>query len=287
MCRHVFARRARRRVTADAHPGLGPRSLSPRSLFEGAARELIRDQMSPRTTSATAFPTCGHSDRDSRDPRRDEGRNLLPFLTHPELPCGRGMRVEPRFVRRTKVRCWFLRLPGLPNRESSLGAPPSTAFTGEVSDDRRARAPGPSEGRVTVRVSSESCRSPGCVALVAHADNRSPPRRPRDTPCHRRAHSRRESPIPSIDEPAKTAAPPLPREGQRHPDDQGAFHRSECAGGHRDHSKCLPASVSRSRRPHVLHGLWRGALKGIASARSRGLPARSIREDERLCQPVG
>jgi len=34
-----------------------------------------------------------------------------------------------------------------------------------VSDDRRARAPGPSEGRVTERVSSESCRSSGCVAL--------------------------------------------------------------------------------------------------------------------------
>jgi hypothetical protein len=58
-CRHPFARRARRRVTADARPGLGPRSLSPRSLFEGAARERIRDQMSPRTTSATAFRRAG------------------------------------------------------------------------------------------------------------------------------------------------------------------------------------------------------------------------------------
>jgi hypothetical protein len=29
-----------------------------------------------------------------------------------------------------------------------------------------------------------------------------------------------------------------------------------------DHSMKLPASVSRSRRPHVLHGLWRGAFFG-------------------------
>jgi hypothetical protein len=137
------------------------------------------------------------------------------------------MRVEPRFVRVTRSRCWFLRLPGLPNREPSPSASPSTACTGEVSDDRRARALGPSEGRVTERVSSESCRSNGCVALVAHADKRSPPRRPRDTPCHRRARSKGERPIPNVDEPAETAAPPPSREGRRHPDDQGAFHRSD------------------------------------------------------------
>jgi hypothetical protein len=219
--------------------------------------------MSPRTTSATAIPTCGHSDRDSRDPRRDGGRNLLPFLTHHLVPLARVvMRVEPRFVRLTRCRCWFLRLPGLPNREPPPSAPPSTAFTGEVSDDRRARAPGPSEGRVTERVSSESCRSNGCVALVAHADRTFPSSASKGHPLSPARSLERERPIPSVDEPAKTASPPPSREGRRHPDDQGAFHRSEVAGGHRDRSKCLPASVSRSRRPHVLHGLWRGAFFG-------------------------
>jgi len=159
------------------------------------------------------------------------------------------MRVEPRFVRRTRCRCWFLRLPGLPNREPSPGAPPPTAFAGEVSDDRRARALGPSEGRVTERVSSESCRSTGCVALVAHADNRSPPRRPRGTPRHRRAHSKGERPIPSVDEPAETVAPPPPREGQRHPDDQGAFHRSEVAGG----TGIAPSAFLRRSPAHAAH----------------------------------
>jgi hypothetical protein len=140
------------------------------------------------------------------------------------------MRVEPRFVHATECRCWFFRLPGLPNREPPPSAPPSPGLHQRSSDDRRARVPGPSEGRVTERVSSVSCRSNGCVALVAHADNRSPPRRPRDTPCHRRAHTKGERPIPCVDEPAEIVAPPPSREGRRHPDDQGAFHRSEVAG---------------------------------------------------------
>ena len=119
--------------------------------------------------------TCGHSDRDSRIPRRDGGRNLLPFLTHPLAPLRESECASSRASSAaTRCRCWFLRLPGLPNREPPPSAPPSTAFTGEVSDDRRARAPGPSEGRVTERVSSESCRSNGCVALVAHADRTFP-----------------------------------------------------------------------------------------------------------------
>jgi hypothetical protein len=165
--------------------------------FRGCCTGAYSRPMSPLRLLQLQL-TCGHCDRSSRVPRRDGGRNLLPFLTHrPLRPVARQvvMRVEPRFVRRTTVRCWFLRLPGLPNRESSSDAPPLPAFTERVSDDRRARALGPSEGRVTERVSSVSCRSNGCVALVAHADNRSPPRRPRDTPRHRRARSKGRDPF--------------------------------------------------------------------------------------------
>jgi len=127
--------------------------------------------------------TCGHSNRDSRDPRRDGGRNLLPFLTHPVVPLARvGMRVEPRFVRNDEVSVLVPPVARFAQPRSPPSAPPPTAFTGEVSDDRRARALGPSEGRVTERVSSESCRSTGCVALVAHADNRSPPWRTKGHP---------------------------------------------------------------------------------------------------------
>jgi hypothetical protein len=196
------------------------------------------------------------------------------------------MRVEPRFVRRTRLRCWFLRLPGLPNRESSPGAPPSTAFTGKVSGDRRARAPGPSEGRVTERVSSESCRSTGCVALVAHADNRSPPRRPRDTPCHRRAHSKGESPLPSVDEPAKTAAPPPPREGQRHPDDQGAFHRSEVAGAR----WITPQRFLRRSPAHAAHTFstvcGEVLFWALQALRREGYPRRAFERTSAFVSPL-
>lgn len=170
------------------------------------------------------------------------------------------MRVEPRFVRRTRFRCWFLRLPGLPNRESSPAAPPPTAFTGEVSDDRRARALGPSEGRVTERVSSECCRSIGCVALVAHADNRSPPQRPKEHPTsparsfeRGETHSQRRR---AGQDRRSTATPRRATASRR----SGCFSPQRSRRRNLDHSRCLPASVSRSRRPHVLHGLWRGAL---------------------------
>lgn len=186
----------------------------------------------------------------------------------------------------TRCRCWFLRLPGLPNREPPPSAPPPTAFTGEVSDDRRARAPGPSEGRVTERVSSESCRSNGCVALMAHADNRSPPRRPRDTPCHRRAHTKGERPIPCADEPAETAAPPPSREGQRHPDDQGAFHRSEVAGA----SRIAPQCFLRRSPAHAAHTFSTGCgevlFRALQALRREGYPRRAFERTSAFVSPL-
>ena len=131
--------------------------------------------MSPRTTSATAITTCGHSDRDSRDPRRDGGRNLLPFLTHHLVPLARVvMRVEPRFVRSDEVSVLVPPVARFAQPRTPAERATSDGFHRRSSDDRRARAPGPSEGRVTERVSSKSCRSNGCVALMAHADRTFP-----------------------------------------------------------------------------------------------------------------
>lgn len=100
--RHRFEGRAHRRATADARAALGPRSLPPRSLFEGAARGLIRDQMPPQTTSATATDVRALRPR-ALEPRRDGGRNLLPFLTHVALSFESRVRVEPRFVHTSEV----------------------------------------------------------------------------------------------------------------------------------------------------------------------------------------
>jgi len=55
------------------------------------------------------------------------------------------------------------------------------------SEDRRARVEGPSEGRVCRAHATISRACVGCMSFVAHARRRSPPRRPPDIRCHRRA----------------------------------------------------------------------------------------------------
>jgi hypothetical protein len=70
---------------ADPHSELGPRSLDPDRSFWSAFAELIRDQTSP-----TDFCNCFYNVRATQpglsDPRRDEGLDLLPFLTNHASP---------------------------------------------------------------------------------------------------------------------------------------------------------------------------------------------------------
>jgi hypothetical protein len=135
-------------------------------LLGGLMRELIWDQRR-LPTSATAFTTCGHQPELS-NPRRDGGRNLLPFLDVPTLPslrkrCARG---EPRNARLMGPRCRFLLLAqvcptAIPHRARHL----RRLAPAECSDDRRARVFGPSEGRVP---DSRRRREPfpeGCMRL--------------------------------------------------------------------------------------------------------------------------
>jgi len=94
----VFARSVPRRWYADARSALGLRSLAPVALF-GAQRASVFEVRRRLPTSATAFTTCGHSDRSPRVPRRDGGRDLLPFLTYHAISlAGAVTRGEPRIV---------------------------------------------------------------------------------------------------------------------------------------------------------------------------------------------
>ena len=110
---------------------------------------------------------------------------------------------------------------------------------------------------------------------------------PRDTPCHRRAHAKGERPIPRVDEPAETASPPPSREGRRHPDDQGAFHRSDGrrrSPGSLQVPSCVGLPLTPpTRSPRSVERCFFGHCKRS----TRGSLAHSIREDERLCQPAG
>jgi hypothetical protein len=89
--------------------GLGPRSLVPPLFLERCVRAYSR----PRCclpTSATAYDVRATKPELS-SPRRDGGRDHLPFLTNHALSLSRAViRGEPRIVRTTRSRCRFLLL---------------------------------------------------------------------------------------------------------------------------------------------------------------------------------
>jgi hypothetical protein len=91
---------------------------------------------------------------------------------------------------------------GLPNRDAGAIAPPRRRFWRPVcSEDRRARVEGPSEGRVCRAHATISRACVGCMSFVAHARRRSPPRRPPDIRCHRRAAVAGGYPLQTTDRP--------------------------------------------------------------------------------------
>ena len=144
--------------------------------------------------------------------------------------------------------------PGLRQMPACVGP----AFTGKLSDDRRARVLGPSEGRVPSAPSSVQ----GCVAFECARGRRSPPRRPRDTRCRRRARSKGEKPIPSATDRPRPSFLRRPTKG----DDIQTIRVPSTvaiASGLKDRSFRLLASVSRSRRPHVFPGLGRVLFRAL------------------------
>jgi len=89
--------------------GLGPRSLVPPPFLERCVRAYSR----PRCclpTSATAYDVRATKPELS-SPRRDGGRDHLPFLTNHALSLSRAViRGEPHIVRTIRSRCRFLLL---------------------------------------------------------------------------------------------------------------------------------------------------------------------------------
>jgi len=165
---------------------------------------------------------------------------------------------------------------GLPNRDAGAVAPPRRRFWRPVcSEDRRARVEGPSEGRVCRAHATISRACVGCMSFVAHARRRSPPRRPPDIRCHRRAGhngrmpatARRTDLGPRSDD-APRREPPSRRPGCHRP----SRHVRESS--RKDCSLRPSRRLSRSRRPHVFPR-GKGALEGHCKVTVRS-PARSV-----------
>jgi hypothetical protein len=159
------------------------------------------------------------------DPRRDGGLDLLPFLER-ATPLPR----ESSDTRRAALRPFATTpvsvpptLVGLPNRDIVSTAPPPrpkpkciARIDVHESADREGRVPW-SPARMCLR---------WVHALCGACRRRSPPRRPPDIRCRRRACLQRRMPL-HADGPTETLVPATPREERRLPEDQDAFHRHD------------------------------------------------------------
>jgi hypothetical protein len=222
---------------ADFHPVLGPRSLDPDRSFWSAYAELIRGQMPP-----TDFCKLRYFDVRARTralvPRWDDGLDHLPVLTRKRpLPCGSG---SERRVALRPISTTPLPVPptcvGLPDLDTVATAPPPNDFRRRcvVTIDEHE-----SEDRVKDIVSPGrkrrfcNCPCVRCVRLErSHAH---------DVPllgvlrtsavagarAHKRGSSCRRR------GPTEARTPPAPREGNRLPANQDAFHRHAPPSVHR------------------------------------------------------
>jgi hypothetical protein len=143
---------------ADFRSELDPRSLDPAALF-GARLPSLFEARRSLMTSATALTTCGQPNPGSFDPRRDGDLDLLPFLrriTPSACTESDTWRAALRPSVPTPVLVPLARA-SLPNRDAESNAPPPRFDPAEHSEDQRARAEEPSEGRVPLRMHGFSC----------------------------------------------------------------------------------------------------------------------------------
>ncbi len=234
--------------------GARPPFTRPCRPFWSAFAGLIRDQTSP-----TDF--CNNDRRASNQTRAlassQGGRPRPPsFSIAPRpLPCGSGG------ARRAALRPFAMApvlvppaCAGLPSRDATSSASPPGIAPAVRSEDRRARVEGPSEGRVSDRLTNEPAS--GAYALLARTPtDRSPPRQPPDIRCRRRACEQRRKPPPTHG-PTEAPIPTTLREERRLPEDRDAFHRHDTrricnARGRIAPSRYAPSRrLSRPRRPH-------------------------------------
>jgi len=205
--------------------------------------------------------------------------------SHRQLP---GSAVDTRRAAQRPFETVSVPVPparaGLPDRDTSSTAPPSPDLRRRKrSDDRRARASGPSEGRVT-GPRSASGRSWWVHALGA-CRQRSPPRRPKSIRCHRRdgpqgmrpsRTNRTGQDSRSYDAPRR--APPSGESGCLPPTRRQA------------HERIAPSGFLRRPPAHAAHTfslLGRGAFRGALQASDTGRTPRRTSRERTPLQPAG
>jgi hypothetical protein len=150
-------------VSAEDCLGLGPRSLSSPLFWERCTRAYLGPGAAYRLLQ---LPRRTGTSPSSHFLARTEAATSFPFLraTLPSLR-KRWTRGEPRIARLQRPRCRFLLLAQVcPTAMPSQTRHLVRLAPQECCDELRARAGGPSEGRVTVYQ-----RSANADAAVAHA----------------------------------------------------------------------------------------------------------------------
>jgi hypothetical protein len=181
------------------------------------------------------------------------------------LPCGSGDTRRAALHPSVQPQCWFLPLAWVcptvmpirtPHHSTDCSAGCIVRIDRHGSKDRAKDA------------SLSACDDLSCLrrvhALCGACRRRSPPRRPSDIRCHRRAVLQRRIPL-QVDGPTEALVPTTPREERRLPEDQDAFHRHDTRRNlesRRDCSLRPSRRLSRSRRPHVVPRLGRVLLIG-------------------------
>jgi hypothetical protein len=241
------------------------------------------------TTSATAT-TYGHSARSSHDPRRDGHLDALPFLNLPRpLPCGSGDR--RRAAQRSPTQTPVPVPPGF-RQVFPTAIPASMRHLRELprrsaSGDQRARVRGPSEGRVNGRCVRATflCSRVRCMRFEECMRTSFPSSAPSGHPLSPVRHREGRRPVPD-------AGPNQDPRSDVDPRRSTPSREPGCLPPLRPRQAFIPriaplnescASVPRSRRPHVLHKLWRGAFTGLASARVRSPAIPGSSRNKRLC----
>ena len=194
-------------------------------------------------------------------------------------------RGEPRSVRSFQPQCWFSpTCVGLPNRDADSSASPPNGLLRRCIV--RIDVHGPEDRAKDA--SPGACDDLSCLrrvhTLCGACRRRSPPRRPPDIRCHRRACLQRRKPL-HADGPTEILVPTTPREERRLPEDRDGFHRHDTrrSCSRRDCSLRPSRRLSRSRRPHFVPRLGRVLFRAL---QGHGAVTRGFRDSSRVQTPL-
>jgi hypothetical protein len=209
-------------------------------------------------TSATTLSTCGQPNPGSFVSHRDEGLDLLPFLSPHALSLAEAVKSgELRFfVRSNRPQCWFFRVAPVCPTVMPIRSPHQPTLACWLhSEDLRAQVEGLSEGRVLCRAGNGFLvLAPSAYALWRMRDG---------VPllsCLRTSavigafarlggtHSSRRTDLGPRSDNAPRSALPSRRPGCLSP----LRHAKDLFGTRRDCSLRPSRRLSRSRRPHFL-----------------------------------